>query len=150
MPLFVQQNVLRLQVSVDDPRLVKSLEPQNNLGGIKSDSVLVKPLLLPEMEKEFTTIKEVHDHVELVLSLEGVVHLHQKRIVNVLQYVSFSLSMVKLIPIDEGDLFEYFHGVVLGLVRGSRCHHVEGLTFLHVLPLLNQKDLSKGASTNHF
>jgi hypothetical protein len=28
------------------------------------------------MEKEFATVQEVHDHVEFVFCLEGVVHLH--------------------------------------------------------------------------
>jgi hypothetical protein len=40
--------------------------------------------------EEFSSIAEIHDEVELVISLEGIVQIHNEGILDLFEYFSFS------------------------------------------------------------
>ncbi len=42
MSVFVEHDVLGLQVAVEDPVLVESLNPQKNLAGVVANKLLLK------------------------------------------------------------------------------------------------------------
>ena len=51
------------------------------------------------MKEKLAAVEEVRDHVEFVLGLKRVVHLHQERTLHVLQYLSLGPSVIDLVPL---------------------------------------------------
>ena len=78
----IEDDVLWLQISVDDPVTVEALERQYNFSGIKSCSVFSKLLFLAQMEKEFATVEEINDKIETFWSLKCIVKLDDEGMVN--------------------------------------------------------------------
>ena len=69
---MVQEHVLRLQITVDDAVLMKVSQCFDKLCRVEACPPLAELLVLSEMVKEFTTIEEVHNKVELGGSLERI------------------------------------------------------------------------------
>ena len=69
---MVQENVLRLQVTVDDSILVEISERFNELRGVEACPPLAELLVFAQMVKELAAIEEIHDKVELGGSLERI------------------------------------------------------------------------------
>lgn len=65
------------------------------------------------MIEKFAAIKEVHDHIKFVLGLKSVVHLHQKRTLNVLKDLTLGLRMIYLVSFQKVSLLENLHRVIL-------------------------------------
>lgn len=82
--ILVKEYVLRLQVSVYNALLVQGLQSQDNLGCVETDTVLLKGLFFSQVEEKLPTVQEVHHHVQFILCLKRVVHLHQKWVMHVL------------------------------------------------------------------
>ena len=52
---------------------MKTLKGTHKLSCIETSSCLVESLLFSEVIKELTSVQEVHDEVELIRCLEGIV-----------------------------------------------------------------------------
>lgn len=76
--LVVQDDVLRLQVTVNDSILMKAFKGTNELGSIEACPGLGEALLLSQMIEELPSIEEVHNEIELLGGLERVVQLHDE------------------------------------------------------------------------
>jgi len=90
--LRVEKHVLGLQVSVNHTITVQAADGFHHLGSVKACSSLGELLIFSKMEEELATVEEVHDKVQLSVSLESVMKLHNKRTVNFLKNVSFGCT----------------------------------------------------------
>ena len=99
---------------------MESFKTQNYLCGVEPYPLLGELEFASQVIEELATIEEVHDHVEFVLRLEGVVHLHEERRLHMLQHVALRLRVVDLIPLQQVRLLEHLHRKVL-MVRLVWC-----------------------------
>lgn len=123
MTLSIQENILRFEVSVDYVLLVQGFDGTDNLCCVQFCSLLIKSLLFSEVCKEFTTIQEVDEEVQLALRLESIVQSNNVRILDLFEDVSLSLSFNEKILLDKLILLQYFHGEWLSVV--SLLHEVD-------------------------
>ena len=74
----------------------------DKLGSVKAGTTFAELLILAQVVKEFTTVLEVHDEVELGRRLERIVQLHYERTVNFLEDVPLCLRL------DEQITLRYY------------------------------------------
>lgn len=84
MTILVEQNILGLQVAIYYPLLMQTLNGKDDFTSVEPNSILIKSHFPTQMEKELPAIKKVNDHVQFFRSLEGVMHMDQKRAVDLL------------------------------------------------------------------
>lgn len=79
----MQEDVLRLQVSVDEAHQMQVLQGSGDFGGIESGSILVDALIWSGLEssEEFAATAVFHAEVEVVFRLERVVEGNDKGVV---------------------------------------------------------------------
>jgi len=82
VPSVVQQNVLRLEISIDDIETVQTLEGTEKLGRVESRSVDVKLPFSLEMVEKLPSVDECQDKVELLGRLERELERYDEWIVN--------------------------------------------------------------------
>jgi hypothetical protein len=85
----VQQNIFRLQVSVNDIEAMKTLQRTEQLGSVKPRPVNVEPLLFLEVMEQLSTIDKRQNEVELLWRLEGELERYNERVVDLRQNRSF-------------------------------------------------------------
>ena len=91
MSFVVDKNVLRFQVAINDTRLVKVLKSGDNFSCIEASSSFVKSALrLTQVVEELATVDELHDQVESLRVLEGVLEAHDERMIKLFQDLSFN------------------------------------------------------------
>jgi hypothetical protein len=102
----VEHHVGRLDVAVDDARLVRQLERIEELAHQAQDRPEVEPLLCMEVILELLALDVLHDDVRELALGAVVVHLHDVRVVQARHGAHFALEA---------------HGIVLGgrLVEGA-------------------------------
>mmetsp|Transcript_21082 Transcript_21082/g.59974 ORF Transcript_21082/g.59974 Transcript_21082/m.59974 type:complete len:250 (+) Transcript_21082:291-1040(+) len=154
----VQEQVVRLEVSVDVPEGVDGFDSQNSLGGVEAGGVLREDVLLHEQGHEVSAGEELHDEVEVVLVLERVVEFneplgrasgagmsedvalgpHVRHLVfehhGLLDHGFHSVNLTRVFLLDEADLAESaFPDDAQGhkVVRGHALAH--GARLLHLL-----------------
>ncbi len=86
----MQQNVLRLDISVYDVTVVHELDSVTDLPSYASDSLLLEHTGLPERVVDFSIQTRLENEVEMVLVLEKGVELDDVRVVQVA--LNFDLS----------------------------------------------------------
>jgi len=110
---MVEENVFRLQIPINNTLLVESLKSEDNFSSVEADSLLRELLFSAKMVEEFPSIQKVHDHVQLVLSLESVVHGHEEGAINFLKNLTLRLRMVDLVSLQNALFSQDFHRVKL-------------------------------------
>lgn len=111
----VNENIFRLEISVNDIKRVDVLDGQHDFGDEEPGLVLLKDLLFVEVEGEVAARAVVQDHVEVVGSLEAVVHFDHEGVVSILQDVALSDGVLQvLVPVQE-SFFQDFHREFLAL-----------------------------------
>lgn len=68
------------------------------------------------MEEQFSTSCIVQDEIKLLFGLEGVVQLHNERMVERAEHSSLCLRVFNLLPLDDIGLGQDFHGIELLVV----------------------------------
>ncbi len=106
-----EQNVLRFQVPVDDALLVQGVQGQEDLCSVESSSLLVEPVLLPQVEKQLSPLHEVQHHVQFLFRLKRVVQVYYERVFShLLKNVSFGLGVLLQLVLSQGRFIQDFHG----------------------------------------
>ena len=75
MALWIQEDILWLEVSVDDTVRMECLQAKNDFGCVEPYLVLVEASLVSEVKEEFAAWTVLHYEVELVFGLERKGHL---------------------------------------------------------------------------
>eukprot|EP00960_Hanusia_phi_P040867 754696-Hanusia_phi.AAC.2 len=142
---LVEENVLGLEVSEQDPHLVQVLHRQDDLCCIEDRPGLGEPLLLGEEGEQIASFDVVHHEDEAVDGPEGEAQLHDERMLNYLQRsplrlqalhrpvslegrvqvyealkvlppLQLPLEVVFLLGVDDAILGHHLHGVHLSAV----------------------------------
>ena len=82
MAFRVQDDVLRLEVSVYDPVTMQALQGEYDLCCVESCSILVELRLLSQVEEQLATVEEVDDEVETLWCLECIMELYYEGMVD--------------------------------------------------------------------
>jgi len=89
MTIFIQQNIFRLQISVNDTSWMKISNSINNLSRVYLCSSFVESLFFSQICEELTTIQEINDEIQFSFCLESVMKTHDIWIFNFLKNISF-------------------------------------------------------------
>jgi len=98
--LPINENVVRLQVSMDDFVLMEVLQGQDYLGQVVAGSIFVKVDVIQHVG-EVTSLHELHDHVEVLFGLEGVHSSHNELIVHLVQDVLLIHHVLSHVLLDH-------------------------------------------------
>lgn len=80
--LAIEDDVLRLEVSVDDVTLVQGSDGVDHLSGVELGAVLRESLLAAEISEQFATVEKVNEEVQLGFRLEGKVQADNVRVLD--------------------------------------------------------------------
>ena len=85
IPLRVKDQIFRFDVPVNDAVLVQVFQAENDAADEELDDVFGELFDPANLEPEVATWHVVHDQVEIGPILEGVDHVHQKRVLQLAQ-----------------------------------------------------------------
>jgi len=111
MALSIQQDVLRLEISIDDVFLVECIDGTNDLGGVELSPLLIEPLISAEVSEELTAVQEIDKKVQLSFGLESIMQTNNIRVFDLLEDVALSLSLDEKILFDQLVLLQNLHGI---------------------------------------
>ena len=109
---LVQQNVLRLQISVDNVQTVEVAEGGDDLCEVEDGSVEVESSIAAKIRKEFPATNEWSDQIEMMSVNTPPGQLDQERMIDLLQDLLLVLDMLHLLVLDHVLQGQDLHGVV--------------------------------------
>ena len=111
---MVKKQVLGLQISVHDAKLVKVLDSTNDLLEELARLSLLKLLLLDDVVEELATTDELHDEEELLGCLNDLKQVNDGRVPDQFKYVNLASDSLHVsIPRDLA-LFKDFYCYLTG------------------------------------
>lgn len=131
--IFLHEDILWFQISIDNLLLVEMTESEGNSERIKLSSSLGELPRFSQVHEKLTTSDKLHDEEDLHVGLEDELHTNEEGMVSLLQDIFLKHSRFNLIVIQNDILPERFHGV--------HC--------LRIL-LLHQKDFSETTFADDF
>ena len=97
MALVINEYILRLQVSVDNARLVQVFKREHHLCRIELGSSLVESALhLLEVEEKLPAVDELHYQVQSLCVLEGILQPHDEWMVKLFKDLSFDYRQERI------------------------------------------------------
>mmetsp|Transcript_51915 Transcript_51915/g.110321 ORF Transcript_51915/g.110321 Transcript_51915/m.110321 type:complete len:289 (-) Transcript_51915:16-882(-) len=120
----IQQHVLRLQVSVDDSQAMQVGDRAGGLGDVEASTALAEAARSAEMVEQLTAWAELHDHVELLGGLEGVVEGDDEGVGDGFQDTSLGLRVLHLVSFDDVLLAQHLHRVDFASAHMLHKHHL--------------------------
>ena len=109
--VFVNKNVFRLNVSVNNVLRVKMSYSKNYLDSIKFSSLFRESFFFWKKCVEFSSFDKSHDEVKLCFWLENVVHWYQERMFYFHENFLFHECWLNLIVLDQKIFSNRFHGI---------------------------------------
>mmetsp|Transcript_13876 Transcript_13876/g.21589 ORF Transcript_13876/g.21589 Transcript_13876/m.21589 type:complete len:236 (+) Transcript_13876:760-1467(+) len=88
------------------------------------------------MEEELTTVDVIHDEIEFVGSLEGVMEIHKERMNQLLQHILFGLGVVGFVSFHNVLLIKDLHSVHCILALPLYQQHLSKATLSNNLQLI--------------
>lgn len=142
----VYEDVIRFDVSVDEAHLVDALHSTGELCDVELGQLFFEDAEPDEKAHHVPSGDVLHDKVQVVLVLEGVIKTHHPLVVGLSQDVPFGLDVGHLVSQQHVFLTERLHGVQRSCVLFSGQAHLtegsdaEGLDpfehgFIHLGPL---------------
>ena len=132
MTVTVQQQIFRLQVSIDNLLRMEIFDGENHFGSIelghrvgktlethgvriefggKDQKKKRKYLRLAQQAKQFTTLHEIHDHVEIARILPSPPQRNQERVPGATEHPSLVVGMFDLLHLHHLCLLEDLQSV---------------------------------------
>jgi hypothetical protein len=96
MPSVIQQDVLRLKITIDHTKPMQTFQSAQQLGGVEAGAVDFEFPFPLQMMEQFASVDERQNQVELFGGLEREFKRYDKRIVNLSQDRAFRQSVVNL------------------------------------------------------
>mmetsp|Transcript_25219 Transcript_25219/g.48848 ORF Transcript_25219/g.48848 Transcript_25219/m.48848 type:complete len:181 (+) Transcript_25219:1675-2217(+) len=128
--VFVEEQVLWLQIAINHIFRVKILENQNDMSRIKLGRVIIEPSRLPEMSEELPANNTLHDKVKTIVVLKGCMQVHNEWMLllgNFVQDVLFGHNVSYMVGFDDVCLSKHFDGECLvGGGMGADADTTEG------------------------
>ena len=96
MTFSIYQYVFWLQITVYNTHIVEVLKSKDHLSCIEPGSLLVEATLdLLQMVEQFTSIDELHDQIQSLIVLEGILQTHYEWMTELLQDLSFNYTWIE-------------------------------------------------------
>lgn len=134
MTMTVQQEVFRLQVSIDNLLRMEVFQCEDHFGRVELSNGIGKTLerkgqsnrhrfnfkyiyislahlRLAQQAKKFTTLHKVHDHIEIPRILPCTPQSDQERVSGAAQHASLIIGMLDLLHFHDLGLLEDLQGV---------------------------------------
>lgn len=110
--LVVQEHVVQLQVSINDPLAVQEVQRQGDLGGVEPGVLLRQPPLPLHVEHEVAPAHELDDEEQPGGRLEARVQADEEGVVGGgLEDVLLRLHPVDVLVVGDEGLLYHLHGV---------------------------------------
>mmetsp|Transcript_51914 Transcript_51914/g.110318 ORF Transcript_51914/g.110318 Transcript_51914/m.110318 type:complete len:289 (-) Transcript_51914:16-882(-) len=122
--ISIQEHVFRLQISVDDSQAVQVGDRAGGLGDVEASTALAEAARSAEMVEQLTAWAELHDHVELLGGLEGVVEGDDEGVGDGFQDTSLGLRVLHLVSFDDVLLAQHLHRVDFASAHMLHKHHL--------------------------
>mmetsp|Transcript_9518 Transcript_9518/g.15582 ORF Transcript_9518/g.15582 Transcript_9518/m.15582 type:complete len:287 (+) Transcript_9518:501-1361(+) len=119
-----EEQVLRLQITIEDTAVVEVLETKDDFGTVEASTLLAETLVALEVVEKLTTVDVVHDEEELVGGLERVVEVDEEGVAELLQNALLGARVLEFVSLDNRLLVEDLHGVDLSCVLLLHLHHL--------------------------
>ena len=95
VPVSVQKDILGFQVSIDDPIRVKAFQGAHQLSCIEFCSIFRKTCLPAKVIEKLSTVQEIHNEVQLLIGLEGIVKVYDEGTLNLFHDFSFDYRILE-------------------------------------------------------
>jgi hypothetical protein len=129
MAILIEQDVIRFQVSMDVVNLVDSFDRKNRLSDVKAALVFCENIFSNQKGHEISAWQEVHDEIEVLFVLEGVLKVDNPRVLGLHENFALGFDVGHLVLVDHLGLFHLFHGNYLtSLLVAADAHLAEGAT----------------------
>lgn len=132
MPLGVDQNVFRLEVSKQDVLLVNVLDSEYQLCADEPGKLLFEELVLIKLLSKISILTKFNDHVEVLWGLKGIYETKDVAVVEVPHDLCFSHRILDLVVLHQ---LRFLHGL----------HRVD----LPSLLVFDSENLTEGAFSQH-
>eukprot|EP00356_Strombidium_inclinatum_P016992 CAMPEP_0170481370 /NCGR_PEP_ID=MMETSP0208-20121228/1835_1 /TAXON_ID=197538 /ORGANISM="Strombidium inclinatum, Strain S3" /LENGTH=132 /DNA_ID=CAMNT_0010754057 /DNA_START=1440 /DNA_END=1838 /DNA_ORIENTATION=- len=110
MPIFVDENVVGLEITMDEVHFVDRFNREDCLGDIEATLLFTKNVLSHQQGHEVTSREKVHYQVEVFIILKTELEVDNPRVLGFHQYLSFCFDVVDLVLIDHFCLFHPLDG----------------------------------------
>mmetsp|Transcript_67468 Transcript_67468/g.147874 ORF Transcript_67468/g.147874 Transcript_67468/m.147874 type:complete len:246 (-) Transcript_67468:166-903(-) len=125
MPLCGQHQIVRLQVTVDEARLMDGIDRLNQLCHIKLGFVDGEFILLLHVGKKIATLHELHDQVQIPGILEGAQEISKPKAKTLGHRVSFVVCLHPIL-VAEVVLPDLLQGIdFLCPLTSNQVHHAK-------------------------
>ncbi|CAH9096080.1 unnamed protein product [Cuscuta europaea] len=128
MAVVPDEDVFRLQVSVDNTQRVKILQCDEHLGGVESDGFNRQPVsgLFPEQRVEVSIGAEIHEEAGVVGDFQMGVERREERVVQHREDFRLRLDLSRLLGVERVPVDD-FQGEIgmLGVREAAEEHPAE-------------------------
>ena len=106
----VEEQVLRLEISIDDASGVEVVEGKDDAGDIEGGGLVREPPTVPQQRPKLTSEARLHQHVQVFWAVECLVHFDYER-ASTLQHDLFLVEdVLLLLHIFDLILFKFLEG----------------------------------------
>jgi len=119
-----QYQILGLQIAVDDTLQMKVLDAENDFGRVESNTFMREHAVSLQVEEEFSAVDILHDEIQFLVGLEGVVQLNQEGVVELHEDALLRYGVHQLVFFDNPLFIELFHRVDLSSGFVFDLHHL--------------------------
>ena len=109
MSIFVENDVIRLQVTENNVSLMQVFKSKENLGEVSPGSVFSKTFVFLKCTTHIATWCVVKEQEKLLWSLESILQTNDERMVSVGKHVSLSLCILYQVLAKDLLLIKYLH-----------------------------------------
>lgn len=108
--LFIQQQILWLQIPVDNVARVQIVKRLHNASCIESSGGIIEVALITQYRPEFATQAALHQHIQILLVFEGLEQFHNELAIGLAHYFLLGHDVLLLTRLNNLRLLHLFEG----------------------------------------
>lgn len=106
----VEEQVLRLEISIDDASGVEVVEGKDDAGDIEGGGLVREPPTVPQQRPKLTSEARLHQHVQVFWAVECLVHFDYERASTLQHDLLLVEDVLLLLHIFDLILFKFLEG----------------------------------------
>mmetsp|Transcript_7643 Transcript_7643/g.16752 ORF Transcript_7643/g.16752 Transcript_7643/m.16752 type:complete len:252 (-) Transcript_7643:599-1354(-) len=111
--LLIQDDIVRFEVSEDDPPIMQMTESQNNFSSVKHGRGILESVVLCDQLLQVTVRAILHHQNEAAGRLKGISQRHDEGVMNVGENVPLCLCIALTLPPLQTVLLKHLHRIDL-------------------------------------